>query len=64
MKSPACPRCNSANTCPIFYGYPVDIEAYLESEAKGELIGGGCTIREGSPTWHCHDCTNKWGKTK
>ena len=34
MRKPICPKCNSENTCPIFYGYPADIEAYLEAEAE------------------------------
>ena len=61
-KNPKCPFCGSERTCQIFYGYPVDIEEYLEAEAKGELIGGGCCITNDDPAWHCHDCSNEWGK--
>lgn len=62
--NPKCPKCNSAKTCPIFYGYPADVEEYLELEAKGQIIGGGCCIDKNSPAWYCHDCSNRWGKQK
>lgn len=49
-------------TCPIVYGYPADIEAYLENIAKGNFFSGGCFIDKTSPKWHCHDCGQNWGK--
>ena len=61
-KNPKCPFCGNKRTCPIFYGYPVDMESYLEAEAKGELVGGGCCISDSDPIWHCHNCSNEWGK--
>jgi hypothetical protein len=60
--NPSCPFCGSKNTCSIFYGYPADIEWYLESSAKGEIVGGGCCVSSGDPIWHCHNCSNEWGK--
>ncbi len=62
MTSPNCPFCGSLRTCPIFYGYPADIEQYLEALAKGDLVGGGCTVNNSDPIWHCHECSNEWGK--
>jgi len=62
MKKPTCPKCKSSNTCPIFYGYPADIEAYLEASARKEIYPGGCVVEENSPGWFCNDCELKWGK--
>jgi len=62
MNAPKCPICGSLRTCPILYGYPRDVELYLEAVAKGEIIEGGCVISESSPEWHCHDCSNEWKK--
>ena len=61
-ENPKCPFCGSSKTCPIFYGYPGDIEWYLDAVAKGNIIGGGCVVSGDDPTWHCHDCANEWGK--
>ena len=63
MKGPKCPQCNSGNTCPIIYGYPADVEKFLDGEAKGEFKAGGCVIGENSPKWNCKDCNNQWGRT-
>jgi len=62
MTSPQCYFCKSMRTCPIVYGYPADIEAYLENIAKGNFFSGGCFIEKTSPKWHCHDCGQNWGK--
>ena len=61
-KSPDCPSCGSKNTCIIFWGYPGDMEWYLNAVAKKEIAPGGCTISENDPTWECSDCKNRWGK--
>ena len=62
MKKPICPKCNSKNTCSIVYGYPADIEVYLEAVAKKELYPGGCVVDENSPDWFCNNCELMWGK--
>lgn len=61
MSNPKCPTCNSVKTCPIVYGYPADLEKYLEDVSIGKIIGGGCEINKNSPSWHCHDCLSNWG---
>lgn len=61
-KNPTCPFCSSKKTCPIFYGYPADLEWYLEAVAKGEIVNGGDCLLDNDPAWHCHDCSNEWGK--
>jgi len=61
-KSPDCPSCGSKNTCIIFWGYPGDMEWYLDAVAKKEITPGGCTMSSNDPTWECSDCKNRWGK--
>jgi len=61
LTRPKCPFCDGDKTCSIFYGYPGDIEWYLEAVAKGEIIGG-CVISDNDPAWHCHECKKNWGK--
>jgi DNA invertase Pin-like site-specific DNA recombinase len=43
---------------PIIMGYPEPETRELEE--KGEIILGGCMIREGEPNWHCKECLNEW----
>jgi len=61
LTSPKCPFCGSTRTCPIFYGYPRDIEWHLEAVAKGQIIGREYSISDSDPAWHCHECSNEWG---
>ena len=58
----SCPKCKSANTCEISYGYPGDEEEYLKLVAEKKIYPGGCCIEDDSPAWYCHNCENKWGK--
>lgn len=62
VSNPTCPKCNSANTCEISYGYPADEEEYLKLVAEKKIYPGGCCIDYDSPAWYCNDCENKWGK--
>jgi len=59
---PDCPSCKSKNTCIIFWGYPGDMEWYLDAVAKKEIVPGGCTISDNDPKWQCNDCRHRWGK--
>jgi len=61
-KNPDCPSCGSKNTCIIFWGYPSDMEWYLDAVAKKEIAPGGCTISDNDPNWECSDCKHRWGK--
>ena len=61
-KNPACPTCKSKNTCPIFWGYPANMEQYLEAIAKKEIAAGGCIVTDNDPIWECSDCKHRWGK--
>ena len=61
-QNPPCTSCNSKNTCPIFWGYPGDMEWYLEAVAKKEIALGGCTVSDNDPKWECNDCSWRWGK--
>ena len=62
MKIPSCPKCQSANTCEIRYGYLGDEEKYLKLVAEKKIYSGGCCIGDDSPAWYCNNCENKWGK--
>ena len=62
LKNPTCPRCNSSNTCPIFYGYPADIEEYLQDVAQKKIRPGGCVIDNYSPKYFCNDCEFTFGR--
>ena len=61
-KHPTCPGCKGNNVTLIFWGYPGDMEWYLEAIAKKEIVGGGCTISNHDPKWECTDCYHKWGE--
>ena len=61
MKIPICPKCQSANTCEISYGYPGDIEEYLKLVAEKKIYPGGYVTEDDSPVWYCNNCENKWG---
>ena len=56
MRTIACPKCNSTNTCRILYGMP-DYTPELEQKLEaGKVHLGGCVIEEDSPNRHCNDC--------
>jgi len=59
---PSCPECKSKNVALIFWGYPGDMEWYLEAIAKKEIVGGGCTVSNHDSKWQCTDCYHGWGK--
>ncbi len=61
-KNPVCQSCKSKNTCLIFWGYPGDMEQYLENISKKEIAVGGCTVSDNDPKWECTDCKWRWGK--
>ncbi len=62
LKPISCPKCSSVNTCKISYGYPGDEEEYLKLVAEKKIYPGGCCIDADSPSYHCNDCENRWGK--
>ena len=61
-QNPQCPSCKSNKTCIIFWGYPKDMEWYLEALAKKEIAFGGCCVSDNDPKWECNDCGHRWGK--
>ena len=61
-KNPTCPKCGSVRVAEIFYGLPY-FSAALERDIEvGKIVLGGCGIKRDSPSWHCNDCRNEWGK--
>jgi len=61
MKSPKCPKCNSSNTCPIFWGLPADVDAWSKAIDAGEIALGGDVLSADDKKWHCNKCKNEWG---
>ena len=57
-----CPECKCTNVALIFWGYPGDMEWYLEAIAKKEIVGGGCTISDHDQKWQCNACHHRWGE--
>ena len=49
-----CPKCGGRFT-PIIYGYVVG-DGLFEEEEKDNVILGGCTVYEDSPTHYCKNC--------
>lgn len=60
MNSTQCPKCNSKNTCPIFWGYPS--EKQLKEAKQQKMFLGGYIISDNDPAMYCNDCQNKWGR--
>jgi len=60
--NPVCLSCGSDKPCMIFWGYPADMEWYLEALAKKEIALGGCTVSDSDPKWECSDCKHRWEK--
>jgi hypothetical protein len=56
-----CPKCKSVDTCKIAYGYPGDVEEYLQLVAEKKIHPGDGAQNEYSPTVHCNNCNNRWG---
>ena len=63
MPNLVCPKCQSAETVEIIYGYvdmmPVVSKADDDSVDDGPYFGG-CIVEENSPTQHCNDCGKKY----
>ncbi len=61
-KTPACPECSGNNVASIFWGYPGDMDWYLQAIKDKEIVGGGCCVSDNDPKWECTDCYHKWGE--
>ena len=60
-ENPQCPECKSNNTAFIFWGYPGDMDWYLNAVDEKKIVPGGCMIGNNDPKWECNDCHNRWG---
>jgi len=60
--NPLCPHCKSSDTCPIFWGYPGNIEEFSKLVDEKKISPGGCCISDNDPLWHCNNCQIRWGK--
>lgn len=49
-----CPKCGGKFT-PVVYGYVVR-DKFFDEQRKGNVIHGGCTVFEDSPTHYCKNC--------
>lgn len=61
-QNPICPECKGDNVALIFWGYPCDIDWYLQAIKDKEIVGGGCCIGNNDPKWECTDCYHQWGE--
>ena len=57
-----CPKCGSRSAAGIIYGYPS--AETREIAERGEIVLGGCIIRESNPKWFCKNCGHNWGRIK
>jgi hypothetical protein len=62
IDSPQCPECRSKNIALIFWGYPGDVDWYLEAIKRKEIVAGGCLVTDDDPKWECTDCYHRWGE--
>jgi hypothetical protein len=51
-----CPRCGSDRVVPIAYGLP----SAADATKLGDVIFGGCVIRDGNPDEGCLACGFDW----
>ena len=58
---PSCPECNKNNVAVIFWGYPGNMDWYLQAIKNKEIVPGGCLIGNDDPKWECNDCLYQWG---
>ena len=57
------PKCKTSDfVTPISYGYP-SLEMREQSDL-GEIVLGGCSIREEAPDYRCTECQFEWQKGK
>jgi hypothetical protein len=56
-----CPKCHSSNLTEILYGMPGTKDPNFWAKVEsGEIVLGGCVIREYNPTHHCRDCHHEF----
>ena len=56
-----CPQCGKSSIALIFWGYPGNMDWYLQATKNKEIVGGGCIIGNDDPKWECNDCHHRWG---
>ena len=57
-----CPACRSLRIARISYGLHEHTEELRQALRDGQVILGGCSIRDGAPTWHCNECGLEGGR--
>ena len=58
-----CPKCKTSDfVTPISYGYPSS--EMWEKRNIGEIVLGGCSIKEEAPDYRCTECQFEWQKGK
>jgi hypothetical protein len=62
VHGPPCPKCGAESPMPILYGLPGP--ELGESAARGELVLGGCIIRDDNPEWQCRACGEQYGASE
>ena len=51
-----CPKCGSIKIAEILYGMPTFSEELQTAMDKGQVVLGGCCIRDDDPSWRCVEC--------
>jgi hypothetical protein len=60
-----CPQCGSGRVVPIAYGLPSATSAAAAAAIMhGDVILGGCVIRDGDPDVGCLACRFRWVRSE
>ena len=51
-----CPKCGGTDIATIFWGYPGNMDWYLQAIKNKEIVAGGCLIGNDDPKLKCNDC--------
>ncbi len=55
-KMTQCPECGKFSIATIFWGYPGDMDWYLQAIKDKKIVGGGCCITKNDPKHECNYC--------
>lgn len=53
-----CPKCGSHEVVKIIYGLPGP--ELVEKSERGEVLLGGCIVKEDNPDRACKSCRHRW----
>lgn len=59
IKPDSCPACGSSRVARIVYGKQKYNAEFIQKVESGEIVCGGCVIKDDHPHWQCIDCLTK-----